>query len=129
MATPPPTDAVIVNKANDIGSLPRDQVRKISVGDWGNWPNSKRITVLTRQPGQPERKSFCARSIKMGDADVNVCRGDPIFGEWWPSQPTISWESLTTLRSRLPLCCSWTILVAKGWMQLTHISSQLAFTF
>jgi hypothetical protein len=65
-AAPPPTDdeiAVIVNEANDIGSLPRDQVRKISVGDWGTWPNSKRITVLTRQPGQPERKSFFAPDL------------------------------------------------------------------
>jgi len=66
-AAPPPADdeiVVIVNKANDTGSLPRDQVRKISVGDRGTWLNTKRITVLTRQPVSRSGKSFCASSTR-----------------------------------------------------------------
>src|SRR5712692_5243680 len=74
-AAPPPADdeiAVIVNKANDTGSLPRDQVRKIFMGDRGTRPNSKRITVLSRQFGQPEREIVLHQIYKMGDADLSV---------------------------------------------------------
>ncbi len=79
-AAPPPADdeiAVIVNKANDTGSLPRDRVRKIFMGDRGTRLNSKhRIEPAARSAGAGNRFALDLQ----GDADLNVPQGDPIFG-------------------------------------------------
>ena len=63
--------AIIVNKANDVNDLPLDQVKKIFMGDKGTWPNGRRISVLTRQAGQPEKESVLKQVYKMGEADYS----------------------------------------------------------
>jgi hypothetical protein len=46
---------IVVNKANDVGPLSREQVRQIFMGEKSSWRGGKRITILMFAPDQTER--------------------------------------------------------------------------
>jgi phosphate transport system substrate-binding protein len=58
--------AVVVNKSNSVDNLSKAQLRKIVLGEQASWPGGKKVTVLLRAPGQPERdgvlRSICGMS-------------------------------------------------------------------
>ena len=63
----PRTDlAVVVNKSNPVENLTKAQLRKIVLGEQSSWPAGKRVSVMFRAPGQPERdgvfRSICSMS-------------------------------------------------------------------
>jgi ABC-type phosphate transport system substrate-binding protein len=60
---------VVVNKANNIASFPREEVRRIFLGEKTFWPDGKRITVLMLSRGQPERELVLREVYKMNEAD------------------------------------------------------------
>jgi phosphate transport system substrate-binding protein len=54
---------VVVNKSNPVENLTKAQLRKIVMGDQAAWSAGKKVTVILRAPGQPNRagvlRSIC----------------------------------------------------------------------
>src|SRR5438477_9238608 len=48
--------AVVVNKNNPVDNLTRGQIRKMLLGEQGSWPGGKKVSVILRVAGQPERE-------------------------------------------------------------------------
>ena len=48
--------AIIVNQSNPVENFSFDELRKIFLGERSHWPNGRRITLVMRDPSQPERK-------------------------------------------------------------------------
>jgi phosphate transport system substrate-binding protein len=47
--------AVIVNKTNSVDNLTKAQLRKFLLGEQDSWSSGKKVSVILRSPGQPER--------------------------------------------------------------------------
>lgn len=47
--------AIIVNRSNPIEGLTLRELRRIFMLETQNWPNGRKITVVLREKGQPER--------------------------------------------------------------------------
>jgi len=58
--------AVVVNKSNPIDNVTKAQLKHMILGEQGKWAGDKKVIVVLRTPGQPERdgalKSVCAMS-------------------------------------------------------------------
>jgi len=63
--------AIIVNKSNPVDSLSFADLRAIFLGERGSWPNGKKITVLMRSPGPPEREAVLRSIYKMNESDYS----------------------------------------------------------
>src|SRR6185295_204724 len=50
--------AIIVNTANPTDDLSLAQLRGILLAERAHWPNGQKITVVMREPGQPERAAI-----------------------------------------------------------------------
>ena len=61
---PPETTAlteplvIVVNRSNPIDDLTSAELRKIFLGNRSHWPNGRRITLVMREPGEPERNTI-----------------------------------------------------------------------
>jgi len=57
---------VVVNKGNAVDNLTKAQLRKIVLGEQQSWAGGKKVSVLLRAAGQPERdgvlRSICGMS-------------------------------------------------------------------
>jgi ABC-type phosphate transport system substrate-binding protein len=60
---------VVVNKANNVAPLSREEVRRIFAGEKSSWPGGKHITVLMFAPDQPERVVILREVFKMNESD------------------------------------------------------------
>jgi ABC-type phosphate transport system substrate-binding protein len=56
---PNPTEplVIVVNRSNPVDELSFDELRRIFLGNRSHWPNGRRITLVMREPGEPERKT------------------------------------------------------------------------
>jgi phosphate transport system substrate-binding protein len=58
--------AVVVNKSNSTDNLTKAQLRKIILGEQDSWTGGKKVSVILRASGQPERigvlRSICGMS-------------------------------------------------------------------
>jgi phosphate transport system substrate-binding protein len=58
--------AIVVNKSNPVANLTKAQLKKIILGEQAQWSNGKKVAVVLRSPGQPERlvvlKELCGMS-------------------------------------------------------------------
>lgn len=58
--------AVVVNKTNEVGNLTKAQLKKLVLGEQASWPGGKKVSVILRATGQPERdgvlRSVCGMS-------------------------------------------------------------------
>jgi len=63
--------AVIVNKSNPTDTLSILDLRKITLAERRTWPNGRKITVVMREPGHPEREAVLRRICRMTDSDFN----------------------------------------------------------
>lgn len=54
-AAPPPALAIIVHRSNPIENLTFSELRRIFMLDTQTWPHGRKITVVLRDKGQPER--------------------------------------------------------------------------
>jgi len=58
--------AVIVNKGNPVENLTKAQLRKLILGEQDSWSGGKKVGVILRAQGQPERdgvlRSICGMS-------------------------------------------------------------------
>jgi phosphate transport system substrate-binding protein len=49
------TLAIIVHRSNPVDELSSAQLKRIYMFDMQNWPHGRKITVMVREKGQPER--------------------------------------------------------------------------
>src|SRR5579863_9831051 len=50
--------AIVVNRSNPIDELSSAELRKIFLGNRSHWANGRRITLVMREPGEPERNTI-----------------------------------------------------------------------
>lgn len=60
--------AIVVNQANPVESLTLGQLRRIFMLDTQTWPNGRKITVVLRDKGQPERGEAIRLVCDMSEA-------------------------------------------------------------
>ena len=61
--------AVIVNKGNPVENVSLEELRKFCTVERKYWSNSKRVTVVLRDPGQAERDAVLQLIYRMGESD------------------------------------------------------------
>lgn len=62
--------AIIVNHTNSVNDLSTAELRRIFLGDRSHWPNGRRITLVMREPGEPERKCMLRDLYQMSESDL-----------------------------------------------------------
>ena len=62
--------AIIVNRSNAVDELSTSELRRIFLGDRSHWPNGRRITLVMREPGEPERKCMLRDLYQMSESDL-----------------------------------------------------------
>ena len=86
VATPPTLQAadddlaVIVNKNNSVDNLTKAQLRKLLLGEQTSWPGGKKVTVILRATGQPERNGILRSVCGMGEEEFNQQLMQSAFG-------------------------------------------------
>ncbi len=50
--------AIVVNRSNPVDDLSSGELRNIFLGNRSHWSNGRRITLVMREPGEPERKTI-----------------------------------------------------------------------
>ncbi|HEY1985252.1 MAG TPA: hypothetical protein VGG85_07585 [Terracidiphilus sp.] len=50
--------AIVVNRSNPVDDLSSAELRNIFLGNRSHWSNGRRITLVMREPGEPERKAM-----------------------------------------------------------------------
>jgi phosphate transport system substrate-binding protein len=63
--------AVIVNKSNPIDNLTKAQLKKLVLGEQASWPGGKKVSVVLRSPGTPERAIVLRSICGMSEDDFN----------------------------------------------------------
>lgn len=49
---------IVVNRSNPVDDLSFSELRKIFLGNRSHWADGRRITLVMREPGQPERAAI-----------------------------------------------------------------------
>ena len=49
---------IVVNRSNPVDDLTSAELRKIFLGNRSHWANGRRITLVMREPGEPERNTI-----------------------------------------------------------------------
>jgi phosphate transport system substrate-binding protein len=63
--------AVVVNKTNSVDNLTKAQLRKIVLGEQTSWSSGKKVSVILRSPGQPERAGVLRVVCGMTEDEFN----------------------------------------------------------
>jgi phosphate transport system substrate-binding protein len=50
--------AIVVNRSNPMDDLSSAELRRVFLGERSHWSNGRRITLVMRAPGEPERKTI-----------------------------------------------------------------------
>lgn len=59
----------VVNRKNPVQTLSLADLRKMFLGERSHWPNGDRVTVVMRQPKEPERDAVIRLVCKLDDRD------------------------------------------------------------
>lgn len=62
---------VIVNRGNAVENLSKAQLRKIILGEQESWSGGKKVNVILRAAGQPERQGVLRSICGMSEDDFN----------------------------------------------------------
>jgi hypothetical protein len=62
--------AVIVNRSNPVDAVARNELRTLFLGERPTWPHGRRVTLVLREPGQPERAAALQLIYGMSEDDV-----------------------------------------------------------
>lgn len=49
---------IVVNRSNPVEGLSFTELRRVFLGERSHWANDRRITLVMREPGEPERKTI-----------------------------------------------------------------------
>ena len=60
--------AIIVHKSNPVDSLTASELRRIFLLETQTWPNGRKITLVLREKGQPERAAAIELVCQMSEA-------------------------------------------------------------
>lgn len=60
--------AIVVNRSNPVDDLSMSELRKVFLGERSHWPNDRRITLVMRAPGEPERKTMLREVYQMDES-------------------------------------------------------------
>jgi ABC-type phosphate transport system substrate-binding protein len=60
--------AIVVNRSNTVDDLSTPELRRVFLGERSYWPNGRRITVVMREPGEPERKAMLRDVYQMDES-------------------------------------------------------------
>jgi ABC-type phosphate transport system substrate-binding protein len=63
--------AIIVHRSNPVNNLTMRELRRIFMLDTQTWPSGRKITVVLREPGQPERAAAIRVICGMSEADYD----------------------------------------------------------
>jgi phosphate transport system substrate-binding protein len=63
--------AVVVNKSNPVDGLTKAQLRKLVMGEQASWSAGKKVSVILRAPGQPEREGVLRAICGMSEEEFN----------------------------------------------------------
>lgn len=55
---PPEPLAIVVNVTNPVNDVSPAELRRLMLGQRGRWPNGRRVTIVMRAPGVPERSTL-----------------------------------------------------------------------
>ena len=58
---------IVVNRSNPIDGLTSAELRRIFLGNRSHWANGRRITLVMREPGEPERTIILRDVCGMSD--------------------------------------------------------------
>ena len=61
--------AIIVNRSNTVDALTMAELRKLFLGERGHWPDGHRVTLVMREPGEPERQAILRDVCQMNEND------------------------------------------------------------
>jgi ABC-type phosphate transport system substrate-binding protein len=61
--------AIIANRSNTVNGLTMAELRKLFLGDRGHWPDGHRVTLVMREPGEPERQTILRDVCQMNEND------------------------------------------------------------
>lgn len=61
--------AIVVNRSNPADSLSLVDLRRVFLGGRTHWSNGRRVTVVMRDPGTPERAAILRRVCRMTEQD------------------------------------------------------------
>jgi ABC-type phosphate transport system substrate-binding protein len=64
--------AIVVNRSNPVDDLSFTELRTIFLGGRSHWANGRRITLVMRQPGDPERKAILRDVCGMNEDQLNT---------------------------------------------------------
>lgn len=62
--------AVIVNRSNPVESIGQAELRTLFLGERTAWPHGRRVTLVLREPGQPERTAALRLIYGMSEDDM-----------------------------------------------------------
>jgi phosphate transport system substrate-binding protein len=62
--------AVIVNRGNPVDALGRRELRALFLGERTTWPHGRRVTLVLREPGHPERAAALRLIYGMSEDDL-----------------------------------------------------------
>ena len=83
--------AIIVNSSNTVDQVPKDELRRIFLGERSHWPNGRRITLVMMEPGRPERKAMLRDICQMDETQYNNRILHDLFtGELFVSPKTLA---------------------------------------
>jgi ABC-type phosphate transport system substrate-binding protein len=63
--------AIIVHRSNTVDALSMTDLRRIFMLDMQSWPNGRRITLILRAKGQPERAEVIRLITRISEADYD----------------------------------------------------------
>lgn len=61
--------AIVVNKTNPVENISSTDLRNLLLAEQRTWSNGRRVTIVMRAPGQPERTIILKAICKMTDSD------------------------------------------------------------
>jgi ABC-type phosphate transport system substrate-binding protein len=64
--------AIVVNRANPVDDLSFPELRRIFLGNRSHWANGRRITLVMREPGEPERKTILRDVCSMSEDQLKT---------------------------------------------------------
>ncbi len=62
--------AIVVNRSNTVNDVTLAELRKVFLGERGHWPNGRRITLVMREPSDPERKAILREVCQMSESQL-----------------------------------------------------------
>ena len=68
---PPDALAVVVHRSNPVDNLSLMALRRIFTFDTQSWPNGRKITVVLREKGQPERSEAIRLICRMSEQEFD----------------------------------------------------------